>query len=106
MKGVRFYLEYPNKKEKRNATRKELGNHSGNVIAVLVDNVIVHPDGNGVHWLSGYDAMAGLFDKPNSPVASSVVGLDYLDERCKWISEEKAREIHPELFKRLDYEVE
>ena len=35
MNGVRFYLEYPNSAEKRKATRKRLGNHSGNVIAVL-----------------------------------------------------------------------
>ena len=35
MNGVRFYLGYPNSAEKRKATRKRLGNHSGNVIAVL-----------------------------------------------------------------------
>lgn len=34
MKGYTFYLEYPTKKDKCKATRKDLGNHSGNVLAV------------------------------------------------------------------------
>lgn len=35
MKDYTFYLEYPTLKDKRKATRKELGNHSGTVLAVL-----------------------------------------------------------------------
>lgn len=35
MKGIRFYLEYEDNKKKRKATRKEPGNHLGNVVAVF-----------------------------------------------------------------------
>ena len=109
MKGVRFYLEYPDKTEKNKATRKNLGdNHMGNVIAVLYENT--YPT---VRWENGkklstwnYDAIAGLFRKQNSPVATTGVNPTYLWECCMRISEEKAREIHPELFKILDYKAE
>lgn len=91
MKGYRFFLEYPNKKEKNKATREKLGNHSGNVIAASLDNPHLPTEG-----------FAGIFDKPNSPVQWTTVGRIYISERCKNISEKTAREIHPELFKRLD----
>lgn len=91
MKGYQFWLEYPNKTEKNKATRKELGNHSGNVIAASTDNPHLTTEG-----------FAGVFDRPNSPVQWTTVGRDYLRERCKNIGEKTAREIHPELFKRLD----
>jgi hypothetical protein len=102
MKGVRFYAEYPSAKEKRNATRKELGNHSGNVVALFYDFISWYNRGDGISTFSGCDALAGVFDEPNSPVATTTVGFEYLRERCKRISEEQAREIHPELFNRLD----
>jgi len=96
MNGVRFYLEYPNSAEKRKATRKRLGNHSGNVIAVL-DNGIYFSGKQAVK-----DGIAAVYDWPNSPPASTAVSLEFLQERCKRISEATAREIHPELFKWLD----
>lgn len=96
MRGVRFYLEYPNSTEKRRATRKALGNHSGNVIAVL-DNGTYISGGQAV-----VDGIAGVYDWPDSPPASTGVSLEYLRERAKRISEATAREIHPELFKWLD----
>lgn len=91
MKGFTFFLEYPNKREKNKATRKELGNHSGNVIALSTDTLNLSTEG-----------FAGIFDKPNSPVQFTTIGKEYLRERCKNISEKTAREIHPELFRRLD----
>ena len=96
MKGIRFYLEYPSAKDKRKATRKALGNHTGNVIATLEGTEMVGRFGPQI------DALVGVFYTEDSPVATSAVSYEYLRERCKRISEAKAREIHPELFKRLD----
>jgi len=96
MKFVKFYLEYPNNAEKRRATRKDLGNHAGNVIAVL-DNGTYISGGEPVG-----DSLSAVFFRPNSPVATGGVSLAYLRERAKRISEKQAREIHPELFLRLD----
>lgn len=97
MKGVRFYLEYPNEKEKEKATRKDLGNHSGNVIAVFYEN-------NWYETFDGifYDGLAPLLWKPNSPVCGTSIHEDFLRDKCKRISEKQAREIHPELFVILD----
>ena len=77
-------------------SRKALGNHSGNVIAVL-DNGLFISGGQVVT-----DGIAGVYDWPDSPPASTGVSLDYLRERTKRISEATARFIHPELFKWLD----
>ena len=96
MRGVKFYLEYPDSTEKRKATRKALGNHSGNVIAVL-DNGLFISGGQVVT-----DGIAGVYDWPDSPPASTGVSLEYLRERTKRVSEATARTIHPELFKWLD----
>ena len=96
MRGVKFYLEYPNNAEKRKATRTNLGNHEGNVIAVL-DNGLYISGGEPVE-----DTLSGVFYRPNSPVATTGVSWQYLRERAKRISEKQAREIHPELFLRLD----
>lgn len=98
MKGIKFYIEYPNSTEKRKATRKRLGNHSGNVIAVL-DNGIYFSGGEAVE-----DSIAAVYAWPNSPAAGTGVSLGYLRERCKRINEATARSIHPELFKYLDQE--
>jgi hypothetical protein len=96
MKGIRFYLEYPNQTEKNKATRENLGNHSGLVIAVFEGTEAIGQSGPQI------DALSGLTERENAPVASGAVSFDYLRERTKRISEDQAREIHPELFKRLD----
>jgi hypothetical protein len=88
MKGIRFYEEFNDR-----AKRKP----GGTVVAALVLN--------GTYWSSGqmcYEAVAGLFGQPNSPVAGTGVALDYLRRKCRRISEVKARAIHPALFQRLD----
>jgi hypothetical protein len=88
MNGIRFYLEFQDQSKRR---------CGGNVVAALVLN--------GTYWSGGrlcYEAVAGLFDRPNAPVAGTAVALDYLRAKCKRIDEAKARRIHPALFERLD----
>jgi len=88
MKGTRFYLEFDDLSKRM---------PGGTVVAALVIN--------GAYWSSGrlcYEAVAALFDRPNAPVAGTGVALDYLREKCKRVSEAKARAIHPALFERLD----
>lgn len=88
MNGIRFYLEFVDKSKRQ---------PGGNVVAVLALN--------GAYWSSGklcYEAIAALFEQPDSPVAGSGVALDYLRQRCRRVSEVQARAIHPALFKRLD----
>ena len=88
MNGIRFYLEFTDKSKRQ---------PGGNVVAVLTLN--------GAYWSSGkvcYEALAALFEQPDSPVAGSGVALDYLRQRCRRVSEAQARAIHPALFKRLD----
>jgi hypothetical protein len=88
MTGIRFYAEFEDKSKRQPA---------GNVVAALVLN--------GTYWSSGrvcYEAIAALFDQPDSPVAGTGVALDYLRAKCKRVSQAKARAIHPALFERLD----
>lgn len=90
MKGIRFYLEHNSKQDKRQ------GNHNGNVLAVFYELYRFTYDG------IVYDCIGALTDKPNSVVCSTSASDDYLSDNCKRISEKTAREIHSELFKRLD----
>jgi hypothetical protein len=88
MNGIRFYLEFTDKSKRK---------PGGTVVATLVLN--------GSYWSSGtiyYEALAAVFDWPNSPVAGMGVACDYLRQKCKRISEAKARIIHSALFERLD----
>jgi hypothetical protein len=81
MKGIRFYQE----------------NGKRSVVAVLVPQSEIEREffvSTGMH-----EALGGVFDRDNSPVATTSVSVDYLREKCKRISEKMAREIHPELFK-------
>jgi len=88
MSGICFYQEFSDKARRTSA---------GTIVAALVCN--------GLYWSSGiicYEAIAAVFDWHNSPVAGTGVTLDYLRQKCKRISEAKARAIHPALFERLD----
>ncbi len=88
MNGIRFYLEFTDPSKRQSG---------GTVVAALVLN--------GTYWSSGvlcYEALAALFDRPNTPVAGTGVALVYLRLKCQRISEAKARAIHPVLFTRLD----
>ena len=100
MKGVRFYLEFPSTYAKRRG-----GPHKGTVLAVEV-----HEPGGMPRWRLGttssmtVDCLGGIFDKPDSSVTPTDADQGYLASYCKRISEQKAREIHPRLFKYLDWQ--
>lgn len=98
MKGFFFYLEYPSATEKNKGTRKNPGNHTGNVIAADTEREN--------WWLSGKEWMistiSAVQDFPNNPVCGSSASWSYLQQNCKRISEKQAREIHPNLFAVLD----
>jgi hypothetical protein len=81
VKGFRFYEEFADKRK---------GASEGNVVAVLV--------ANGLSSTGLYDAIAGVDERPNSPVAGTGVQPLYLRKRCKRVSESRAREIHRQLF--------
>lgn len=95
MKNYHFFLEYSSKSAKRATTRKNLGNHTGNIIAV----------DSGDSFLSGGQVMrecvSALTLYPDSVVCGSSVSVDYIRENCKRVSEKVAREIHPNLFSTL-----
>lgn len=90
MKGVRFYEEFENKRK---------GVSEGNVVAAFVCNGFVRSRDD-----LAFDGLVGLYNWPDSAVASSIVTLGYLRDKCKRIPESKARAIHPSLFERLDAE--
>lgn len=85
MRDVTFYQEFENKSKTK---------PSGNVLAVSRNGERC-PDGS-------FEAVGALFDHVNSAVATTSVALSYLREKCKRISEVKARAIHPRLFDFLD----
>lgn len=99
MRGIRFYLEYSSPTEKNKATRKQPGNHTGNVFAAFVENGS-YPCGDG----GCVDGVGSVFYQPNSVVVGTGASWKFLQENCLRISEEQAREIHPALFERLDQE--
>ena len=89
MNGIRFYEELDNKNRKGEISQ-------GNVIArVLGQDRITD---NGVMC----ETISALFFHPNSVVCGSAASLNYIYKNCRRISEEKAREIHPNLFVYLD----
>lgn len=92
MNGFTFYLEYPTTKDKKQGTRKKLGNHSGNVVAVFGD---WYKGGNNEYQK---ECVSSVFDHSNSVCCGGSVGSSYLNDRCKRISEKQAREIHSNLF--------
>lgn len=89
MKGMRFYLEYATKADKRK------GKHLGRVFAAFVD--VKRFDGC-------YEGLGSIFEQANSPVAITAAHWRVMNDRFKRIREEEAREIHPNLFKVLDQE--
>lgn len=82
MKGVHFYRE-----RARYRT----------VVAVLV--------ANGQNHRGSYDAIGGVYTRPDSPPAGTTVSPQYLKERCRRIPETEARRVHPALFTMLDKEL-
>lgn len=89
MKGIRFYEELTNKNKAGETSQ-------GNVLAVFHELGFM-----GQHGYQ-YETISALFFEPNSVVCGSAANIDYIRNNCRRISEAKAREIHPELFIRLD----
>jgi len=96
MQGIRFYLDHETPSDKRK------GVHTGNVTAVFIDS--------GFHrWVQEsqyeycYEAIGAVLFSRNSPVCGTTASWEWLRTHAKRISEAMAREIHPELFKRLDH---
>lgn len=95
MKGYRFYEELENKNRKDEKS-------DGNVFALFLDPDTNRPltYWNGKEYM--YEGMGAVFFHSNSAVCITGASPEYLRENCRRISEEKAREIHPRLFQRLD----
>lgn len=92
MRGYRFYAEYDSAKDKR------ANKHSGNVCAVLLDK-----ERRPLYTGSGkVELIAAVTHAPDSDVCTTSASPEYLREKCKRISEERARAIHPRLFNYLD----
>ena len=87
MRGIRFYQEFANKSKTR---------PTGNVTAIFLDSRLV-----GRNQVT-YSAVSGVYEHSDSAVASTIVSEDYLREKCKKVSEEKARRIHPALFEYME----
>ncbi len=94
MNGIRFYQEYTDSRKTQ---------PTGTVVAVLAGTEQPCRCGDGRPHLN-VDAIVGVFDRPDSPVASSGVALAYLRRRTRRISEAAARQVHPQLFTYLDRE--
>jgi hypothetical protein len=98
MKFYRFYLEYPDPKAKRKGTVKSPGNHSGNVLALCLDE-------NNRPMYCGdltMECISAVYFVRNSAVCTTSCSPDYLRLNCRRIPEMMARKIHPALFTVLD----
>lgn len=91
MNGIRFYAEFPEGVSKRRPVAE-----ATNVVALFAGSYTIR-DGEAI-----LEGLGSLYDRPNSPVASTGISAGFLRSKCKRISEAKAREIHPALFARLD----
>lgn len=101
MKGYKFYLEYDNQKDCKAATRENLGNHLGTVIAVLDDTRVISQHADKTTYIQ-VDAIGAFQNIPNCACCFTTASADYLSKQCKRISEAQAREIHPKLFNYLE----
>lgn len=99
MEGFRFYLEYPDGKSKRAATRKDISNHTGNCVALWEGKEHIWTTSSGDIQ---QEAFVAVHETPDSPCCFGAVSWGYLREKCKRISEIQARAIHPNLFYRLE----
>lgn len=103
MNGYRFYLEFPTTYRKKKSGKDNKG-HSGSVCAVVTEGegarYIIRDPQNGVRVMS--EGFGGIYGDSNPPVSWTSFNHDYINKKCKRISEAKARQIHPALFERLD----
>ena len=96
MKGFRFYEEFENARKTK---------PTGNVIALVLSRdgrPETFPDSVRGRTVYLMEAVAAIFDVPNSDVISVSVSRDQLSKRCKRVPETRARTVHPRLFEHLD----
>lgn len=98
MKGYRFYEVYASKKAKRKRESQ------GECLALCVDEEWYFTF-NGQRNVAVKGAVSAVYDGPDSPVGYGAVGREFLRERCRRVSEKRAREIHPRLVEYLREEV-
>lgn len=73
-----------------------------NVIAVVSPTKENYPDASIRLYARMFpEGFGALYDKENSVVASTGFSPEYI-KKCKRITEEEARKLHPALFKRID----
>lgn len=94
IKSYKYYLEYASYREKRRATKEDLGNHKGTILAVFI-----RPNENG-QLCAG--AAGTAMDGNRSQITTHNIDENYLRTRCKRVSKKVAKEIHPELFSVLE----
>jgi len=99
MKGYTFFLEYPSSKEKKQGRAKsgELGNHTGSIFARYDSDWWISE--NNEIMIGGAGA---IYNQENSPCCSCSASQEYIDDRCKRVSEAIARKVHPNLFRYLE----
>lgn len=85
MKNIRFYEEFKDSR-KRNSCKT--------VVAIYTDSDSIR--------YNRIDAIVGVYDVANSLCCFTSVSSVYLKRRCKRISEQQAKQIHPNLFVRLE----
>jgi hypothetical protein len=108
MKDFHFYAEMPEGRTSKRATKAfpvpftrdgirraiKAGNRF-NVTAAFV--------GPEYRFSRGMrECISGMFDRDNSPVATTSCSIEWLDEKCVRIDEATARLSHPALFAYLD----
>lgn len=93
VKGIRFYADFGTKSAKRK------GEKALNVIAVFTESRPYYTRQGRDQW----EALAGVYDEPNSDTAVTAVSGEYLRDNCKRISLREAASIHPALIHRLGW---
>lgn len=96
MQHVRFYQDFGDGPEGRRAKRNSWKNKklAPNALALFLND-------NGA-----MEALVAITNDADSHVAMDGVTVEYLRKHCKRCSEAVARKIHPNLFKRLEDDVE
>lgn len=109
MDGYQFHAELPKGRNSKSACKKYgawtratikkgvARGMLGTCVAVLREG------GNFLHMGFGnVECVAAVYDRPNSPVASTSCDRDWLRKRTVRIDEATARKLHPEMFRYLD----
>jgi hypothetical protein len=88
MTGIRFYEQFKDEQKRESA---------GKAVAVYIHK-----------WRDGsekqgriFRAVVGLGKPPNPPALLSTVAESYLQKKCRRISETRARQINPNIFRVL-----